>query len=318
MKVWLKPIPAICLLLTAMTILSADPANAKKIRKTFDVKPGGELVVDTDVGSIEIKTIKQNQVEVEVLVSGRDEDDFKIDFKHQGEDVEIRGDRRKRSIINWGKNLKVRFRILVPEHYNIDIETSGGSIIVDDLEGRVHAETSGGSLEFGNINGPVRGHTSGGSITLEGCEGDADINTSGGSIRIGFVNGDITAHTSGGGIDIEEARGTVEAETSGGSIHVREVMGTISASTSGGGITAYITEQPRGDCRLTTSGGSVKVYLASDISLDLDARGGDRVRCDFDVPDRSRNKRTLVGEINGGGPELYLRSSGGGVRIIER
>jgi DUF4097 and DUF4098 domain-containing protein YvlB len=136
---------------------------------------------------------------------------------------------------------------------------------------------------------------------LEGCTGDAEVKTSGGSIRIGKVQGE------------------VKATTSGGSIKVQEVMGTINAATSGGSVSAYISKQPSGDCSLKTSGGSVSVHLAEDIKVDVDAKtSGGRVRTDFPVTLIGElSKRKLQAKINGGGPELYLRTSGGSIKIYK-
>ena len=51
--------------------------------------------------------------------------------------------------------VNARFVISVPHRFNVDLETRGGSINVDDLEGNVTANTSGGSLLFGRIAGDV-------------------------------------------------------------------------------------------------------------------------------------------------------------------
>jgi hypothetical protein len=68
---------------------------------------------------------------------------------------------------------------------------------------------------------------------------------------------------------------------------------------------------------LETSGGSVTVYLEGRLSFDLDAKtSGGRVYSDsaFDL-NGTVKKTNVVGRLNGGGPELYLRTSGGGIRI---
>ena len=305
----------------AALALTVTLAAAEITTRSFDVGDGGRLTVDTDVGSIEVRAAGSGNLEVEVEATGSRADELELDFSQSGDDVTVRGEfPRSRGLFSWGSSgVKVTFTITVPERYDVDLETSGGSISVSDLEGEVVAETSGGSLSFGNIRGPVKGDTSGGSISLEGSTGDVEIETSGGSISIGDVDGAVKAHTSGGSISIDRARGRVDADTSGGSIRVDEVMGTIKASTSGGRVTAYISEQPEGDCRLTTSGGDVIVYLADGIGVDLDAEAsGGRVESDFEVTGGRRSKNELSGAIHGGGPELYLRSSGGGVRIERR
>jgi DUF4097 and DUF4098 domain-containing protein YvlB len=283
------------------------------IEKSFTVKPGGTLTVDTRRGSIEVEGTSGSRVEVTVIREARTNnrekaaemfEKFPVDFDQRGNDVFVTADYRensawKRFWNNLGNKFRAKFIIKVPEVYNVDLKTSGGSITVGDLEGRVLSKTSGGSLNFDNI------------------AGDIDGRTSGGSVRIGEVYGDSKIHTSGGSITIDQARGTVDAHTSGGSISVHEVMGAIRAETSGGSVTAYLSRQPEGPCRLTTSGGTVTVTMAEDIGVDLDARtSGGSVRTDFPVTVRGEIKRSsLKAKVNGGGPELYLRSSGGSINL---
>ena len=312
---WLSML-IICLL--SLSVLAED------VERVFKVKEGGTLTVVSDVGSIEIETGDNDKVEVLVRKRGGWDDDdddeprFEISLEQDGNDVEVRGEYKGRRR-SWNRSPKVRFMIKVPSKYNVDLETAGGSIEVGDLTGEVRSRTSGGSLSFGNITGPVRGRTSGGSIVLDGCKGKADVSTSGGSIKIGDVDGDVDANTSGGSISIDRSKGNVVASTSGGSISVDEVMGDIDASTSGGSVTAHISQQPKGECRLETSGGNVSVYLAKNIAVDLDAKAnGGRVTSDFDVSLVGELRKTRMrGKINGGGPKLYLRTSSGTVKIRE-
>jgi len=143
-----------------------------------------------------------------------------------------------------------------------------------------------------------------------------DVDTAGGSIKIADLNGKVDAHTSGGSIKLGRISGEVNVNTSGGSIKVEEVAGNIRAHTSGGSVKATLTKQPTGDCKLTTSGGSITVYLADDIAVDLSARtSGGRVRSEFDV-NGDTTKRSIRGAINGGGPKLTLKTSGGSVKVL--
>jgi len=315
----------IILVLGLSTVFAWD---TKKLERTFSVNSGGVLILESDIGSIEVEATTKDEVKVVVLreFKGWDEEeiedfleDFTIDFEQKAADVEVTARLRGRRK-NMGKNVRIRFMVEVPQKYNVDLKTAGGSISVKDLEGKVDAHTSGGSLSFGKIRGIVNGKTSGGSISLQGSDGDAFIKTSGGSISIGEVGGNVDAHTSGGSISIERANGEVIAKTSGGSINIEEVMGSLNASTSGGSVTAHITKQPKSDCRLNTSGGSINIYLPRSSALSVDAKtGGGRVECDFDILVKgARKKNQLRGEINGGGPELYLRTSGSNIYIHEK
>ncbi len=294
--------------------------------RTFTVSPGGQLTVDSDLGSIEVRTAASNRVDVHIVRTANTHDsaraaemlkDVDIQMDQTGNSVNIRAKVPNSGWWNRHRNIRLEFLITVPKEFNVDLKTSGGGITVTDLDGKASSRTSGGGLHFGRIQGPVFGRTSGGGIELQGCTGHADVETSGGGIEIGDVEGDVTASTSGGPIKIERAKGRVKAETSGGGITVDEVQGALDASTSGGGITATISEQPQGDCHLETSGGSVDVRLAENIAVELDAKtSGGRVRTDFPLNNPIEvEKDTLRMPLNGGGPALVLRTSGGGIEV---
>jgi len=288
--------------------------------KTFNVKSGGQLEVETDKGSITIKTHLSSAIEVEIFFKAKTNDDelaeklfeaFNISYDHNGSDLKIKA--KYKGSKNWLSNLfgsskwnklNVRFVITVPDEYeyNVDLNTSGGGITVGDLEGFVQAKTSGGGLTFGNIKGNIDGSTSGGGITVGECSGNIDISTSGGGIKINKCGGKVDAHTSGGGITVNEVYGPIEASTSGGSVY------------------ASILEQPKEKCSLETSGGGITVKLASNINVYLDAKtSGGSVSSDFPIKITGKVVSSkLKGEINDGGPQLYLRSSGGSIHIEEK
>ncbi len=311
-------------LLILATVVSA--AEGKSITRVFEVEEGGTLTMDTERGSVEILTTGRKTVTVEITrktpFGGARElpDDFVVEFEHSGKDVSIRSELERGWWDSWRNRLQVHYKITVPQRYNLDLETSGGGIRVVDLEGEVRVKTSGGGLKLGRIDGSVYGRTSGGRIELAGCDGTVDVKTSGGGIDLGTVSGRVWAHTSGGSIVIDAAGGEVKVSTSGGLIRIDEVQGAVEASTSGGSITATIIEQPERDSSLKTSGGGVTVHLASGIRANVDARSsGGGVSSELPITIRGRiDRHALHGTINGGGPELYLRSSGGSIRILGR
>lgn len=295
-------------------ILSATGVHADiedTIKRDFPVKPGGILVVESELGSVQVRAGTGDKVEVSItLVAETDNsakareimDRFHVDFNQDGNRVAINGeydDDEFKLFQNRRNRLQVEYYIRVPEKFDLDIHTGGGGIAVTDIEGTIEVETSGGSLNFTGAKGDIRGRTSGGSISLRECDGEIDIKTSGGSINMERVTGDVYARTSGGSINVEEVRGSIDA------------------STSGGSVTAEILEQPSSPCRLTTSGGSVTVYLSETIKANIDAEtSAGKIKSDFPLKVRGKYvSHELRGEINGGGPEIFLRTSAGNINI---
>ena len=300
------------------TLLAAWPAaglaeTVDTVRKSFAVQPGGKLAVDVSAGTLEVTVAPGKELTVEVVRKASAESkereaellrEHAVTFDKTGETVTIRSPRRRSSneslwSLLWKtrERLNAHYTIAVPERFDADLETAGGAIKVTGLKGTLRAETAGGGLRFTNVTGPIDAETSGGGIRLEGCDGAANVRTSGGGIDVHTHRGDLTADTSGGGILVEGIAGNLDAETSGGSIRA-----------------AWKTP-PTGACRLSTSGGGVSVTLPEKAAVDLDAStsGGD-VRSDLAV-DGTKRRDHVKGRVNGGGPLLELRTSGGNIRV---
>src|SRR5258708_2460806 len=303
----------------ALLSISARASTGDTVRRNFNVQPGGTLTIDADLGDIPGRTAATNQVAVEVVRSGRASDihDYEITFAQEGNDVRVRGTyEHKWRMFDWN-NLEAHYTVSVPSTYNVHLATSGGDIRVADLHGEAGCKTSGGSLELGNIQGDVDARTSGGNVKLASSTGKAELKTSGGDIKAGEVNGPLTARTSGGNIDIRRVAGDLVAHTYGGSIEAVDVYGSIDAESSGGSIRAALAKQPRGASRLSTTGGSITLTVASNVGMDLDAHtsGGD-VTTDMPVTILGRqNDSTLNGKMNCADPQPGRRSTGRDTRV---
>jgi hypothetical protein len=266
------------------------------LEQSIPVSEGGTLYIDLDRGSVEVTS--HDLPEVRVIASGRGWSSGMCHFTlyRQGRDVQLDGD-VDGWLAGWLFPLRVEVRAWVPRRYSVEITSRGGSIRVSEIGGSVAAQTGGGRVEIHRVDGAALLRTSGGRIFAEEVNGDLSARTSGGRIDLAFVNGD------------------VEARTSGGPIEVRGAAGAVDAKTSGGGIVASFVDDPAG--RLETSGGSIEVTFPEDASADLDAKtSGGRVRVDHEVTfSRPARKHHFVGEINGGGMPLVLRTSGGNIRV---
>lgn len=316
------------LLTLALTLTFATTAFAAEdvIRKGFNVTDGGTLRLSADVGGIKVVAGGTGvAIEITRKARGRRAEGFlaehKIDIRQSGNDVIIEDDLdRGFQTWSWSDDYDVQWNVRVPARYNVELKTSGGEIELGNLGGNVDARTSGGGIVTGQLGGPAMLRTSGGSIRIAGANGEIDARSSGGSIEVGDTKGKVDVRTSGGSIRVGRSGGEVIAKTSGGGIHIEEALGSVDAHTSGGSIHATIARQPSGDSRLSTSGGNVTVELASGIRADLDAKSsGGSVTSDVPVTIHgTKDENELEGQINGGGPKLVLRSSGGGIRIRSR
>lgn len=317
---------ALAVVLGLVSVSAAHAAIESPIHRSFNVHAGGTITIDADVGDIKVTSGASN-VSVDVIRRAKTSSrshadelfkDFDITFAQEQNDVRIRARyNHPTSWFHWNTDFDVRFVVSVPAQYNVDLTTSGGDVVVSDLAGQTRVRTSGGDVDLGRIDGVVDAHTSGGDVSISGSHASATLSTSGGDIKVGDATGTLSVKTSGGSIDIRRAAADLKAYTSGGSIEIGDAGGAIDASTSGGSISAHLSRQPHSDSRLSTSGGGITIHVAPNVALDIDAQtsGGDVAS---DVPVTllgKQNDSSLNGKLNGGGPKLVLRSSGGDIRL---
>lgn len=251
----------------------AAPVGAAPERRSFDVGPQGQLVVRTELGTIQVSDGEPGKVVVEVERDTTDPEiaslvnRLKVDFTQQGKVLRVDARLKPKTPLSRGNDRMAVFRISVPRGFEADLETAGGNISVQDLAGSVRAKTSGGNLTLVNLAGPVT------------------------------------------------------AVTEGGNARVEQALGGVAVRTSGGGITARLAQLPREDVELSATGGNITFSLAPRLAIDLDASAnGGRVSA---APGLKKSLRSapegtsLLGKLNGGGPTVTLRTSGGNITIEE-
>ncbi len=232
------------------------------------------------------------------------------------------------------------------------LETQGGHIQVLDVAGDITAFTAGGHISVGSIAGDASLRTGGGHVRAVRIGGRADLETVGGNITVAHTGNFVNVHTGGGQIDFGEVRGSVHAQTGGGGIRVVTVSGpmevessggsicltrvsdSLQAATSGGTITAWINPDApsgggnvrlSGSSQLTSGNGDIVVFLPRNLAATIDAtvmNGGLRhIEADPALHFTIQSPASLTGPVhataalNGGGPQLKLRSTAGKIRL---
>ena len=316
------------LLFTLLTATQGFSATLDADNKHFSVQPGGKILVDVDFGEIQVSTNTSNEVFVEYYrkITGGGEEKASEFLKERpvvitqdGNTVSIVS--KKKGTFNWGwpsfKKVEAKYTIRVPAMFSAKLNTSGGSIGISDLTGEFKANTSGGGLNFARLHGPLKADTSGGSIKVSECVGELKVNTSGGGINVEGGSGNLRGDTSGGSISVRSFKGDTHVQTSGGGITVENVDGKVVGSTSGGSIAATLPSPLPGSLNLDTAGGGITLTAPGSAAFHLNAStsaGG--VSCDLPITVQGKHEReSLKGDVNGGGPEVMLRTSAGSIRV---
>ena len=254
----------------------------KEFHDTFNPKRGCKLNVHNRNGKIEIKSWKEDYIDISaVLETNKSEDEFeKIKIEVLDED----GCTIKTKELKKNPKVSVHYEIKVPEGVKVnDINSSNGKIFIID------------------------------------CEGDMKLNTSNGRIEVFDSKGSFNVRTSNGRIEFVNLNGNAEAITSNGAIQVVRTPGIKKAVTSNGKITIEIKEQMKDDIYLSTSNGSINISIDPTLDLNIDASTSNS-RIDLngiEVTTSKFSKDNLVGKINKGGKKITANTSNGNIKFYK-
>ncbi len=341
---------AILSLLIMVSGLSAFAQDSKQgflyLSKSLSSEAISQAVVETSGGAIVVSGVtNSSDARVEVYVSANN---HKGSYSKEDIQKKIESDydltvtassnkltaiaKRKKKFNNWENSLNISFVVYVPVNCGTQLNTSGGGIKLNNLQGEQHFSTSGGGLELKGISGHIVGRTSGGSIAAwdskddidletsggdivaKHCSGKIHLGTSGGSLDLSDLNGNIKANTSGGNVDGSNIQGDLETHTSGGNISMSGFNGSLEASTSGGNMHVQINQLGK-FVKLSNSGGHIHLEIPKDKGLNLDIHGESIKTDGLNNFSGSVEKGSISGTLNGGGIPIDIHGGGGGITL---
>ncbi len=319
----------IALLFTGLVlgfVVSSFASSEEKLSRQIDVRPGGKLVVDVDFGTIDVNAGTDDKVVIEAWrrVDFHDESAEKeylaavpVAISADGNSVTVRARAPKEARHHRFHHASMdgRYTIRVPRNFSSDLNTGGGSITANELTGEMRADSGGGELKFARLQGAVQARSGGGDIHLDECSDAIDIKTGGGDIVLRNGRGTLRARTGGGAIEVRNFTGDTDIATGGGELKLEKIDGRIAAETSGGSIEAAVAGTAK-KINLETSGGSIALRLPNTAAADITAQAtAGRITTDLPLQISSASDEYLQGKLNGGGPAIVLRTSGGSISV---
>ena len=179
-------------------LVTLGATHAKSFDRELDATAGERLVVKLETGAaIEIVGWSRDAVAVEAEFTGRDSDNIEFEVERTSTGVRVVSEfseSRKRQSSGG------RVRIQVPHRFDLEIETSGGEIRIQGVEGNLRGETMGGELVLEDLRGELDLSTMGGEVRLEDSEVDGRVSTMGGNVLVKNVCGSVETTTMGGDV----------------------------------------------------------------------------------------------------------------------
>lgn len=288
----------------------------RRVEKRFEVPArGAALRVDTSVGLVRIEeSADEGVIEVVMHQSSDVETEAemdarlaKLDFKIAAEDGVVFARAKPSAALLWAWEpwppVNLVYEIKVPRRCDVEVSTREGGIVVGRVQGQVTLRTDSGKIFVSEIDGRVDARSESGSVALTAASGDVSVQTQTGNILVGRVGGRARLESLGGFIELQRASGPVWVRGSGSNAKI--------------GFVAPV----RHAADISLSGGELALVLENDIACTLRARSSIlgkvaiRGQLPLNVLSGGAGRARLDAEINGGGPRIAARVSGGDVIV---
>jgi hypothetical protein len=283
---------AVAVAVSPVVAQSDDRVRETIFEQQFNVSAGDRLVVE--VGDMDIRVQAGTSARVEVIASARDQafardvfDEMQFSARAAGGELRVETiDPRNssRDWRDWQRRGGASFEavITVPSRFDLHVQTGDGDVVVGSFEGAADIRTGDGDVLLESLRGP--------SISLH--TGDGDVQA------LALEATTISLDTGDGDLRISEASGEVTARTGDGDVSI--------------GIGRYA------GLSIRTGDGDVTVSADPSIAANVEVDGEDlSLARAFALSGRVSDDH-LSGTLNGGGPELSIRTGDGSISIRAR
>jgi DUF4097 and DUF4098 domain-containing protein YvlB len=166
------------------------------------------------------------------------------------------------------KNRSVDVSIELPTGSRVHGDAAVGDFHGSGRLGECRFKTSTGHIRLDHT-GALRLDTAGGHVTVERVEGNAEISTGTGRVRVGEIDGAAVIKNSNGDTDIGTVTGEVRVRAANGDVAIdRALGGQVDAKTANGSI--HIGEATRGAVVIKTATGDLEVGITEGTAAWLD------------------------------------------------
>jgi DUF4097 and DUF4098 domain-containing protein YvlB len=312
------------LIFAGLLCLSWTALADEKINRSLDVSKTPYVQIEHVNGSAKVIAWDKSEVKVTGTLGDRTE---KFIFEKDDNEVLIKVKvKNNHGWNNWGSDNGDDLEIFVPRQSKVYYSAVNADVELVQVRGGARVETVNGAIDVKELAGRIRLESVNGRITADSLEGDVKIST---------VNGTIYSRSSKGKEDsYESVNGSIEVFSESGDINVETVNGDIELElgkvnqldldTVNGSIDARLELAENGEIEASSVGGSIRLYLQSDVSarFDIEGHAGGNIINNLSDDKMQKAKygpnRWLKFSLNGGSAKVNVSTVSGRVKLDKK
>jgi beta-lactamase regulating signal transducer with metallopeptidase domain/DUF4097 and DUF4098 domain-containing protein YvlB len=245
----------------ADTVIDRTIAAASGESITIELRPSG--------GGVTVHAWDRPEVRMHAELSGTYARQTRVTLERSGRGIALVATHESQRYGNSTSSNS--YELWVPRKFDVSIESTGGEIIIQGVEGRFSGRTGGGEITLQNVKGEASLTTGGGEVHVMNSSLDGYVSTGGGEATVTSTTGNVRVTSGSGPVIRDGVGGQTRVYGIGGldpqtTISNRPLIVIDGVVQKGGGGTSYT--RAGGDIRLesipnggsfTTGGGDIVI-----------------------------------------------------------
>ena len=207
----------------------------------------------------------------------------------------------------------VSYQVRVPPDADVHLVSESGATTVRGVGRALSVRTQSSAIDLTGIAGPVTVTTGSGDVVVDDVAASLTVTTSSSRITARSVAGDLRVRTETGAVDVTlTGEGDADVETGSSGIRLRGVRGGSVIATRSGRVS--LQGVPQREWLISTGSGGVDIAIESSAPFSVDAStGAGSVKITGATVQGATSKRTVKGEVAGGGPLVKVATRSGSI-----
>ena len=319
-----------------------EPSAIRKSNLSYSSESIEELILDNEVGSIDIEGHDSNRIDVtyEVKIYSANKEaaenylkEISVGYNVSGGEFELYVNRPKPKPDNI-KGFEVLFDIQAPQDIYLDLanrygkvkvqnfnaglnlDSRYGATIVNFVEGNIDIRNDYGSLALSDLDGELLINTSYNKNDFKNIKGNLDLKTAYAQSNLDNINADTVLTGKYGGADIENLNGNLDTDVRYMGLTLDNIEGEIDGDVEYGEINI---ESLSNSLNMNSRYADLKIWMVEDLqdlTVDVTAEYGN-LRTDLDLSkSQDGNKQSIKGTLGTGNKNLNIQARHADVSII--
>ena len=306
------------------------PVPDKEIRalqKKFDVAPSGRLFVSVPGADLDLVATDAEKVEAEVYVKSQSKNEAlaltdRIKLRMRAVDKQtVRIESKsfyQNGFVGWNTEeaLQIRLVIKLPRSFNVDIQATSSQTSIKAVDGKVSIQLSGGSLQVNDLQGRLEVYGYGCNVNIDQFSG-SKLFLVAASSELNATNlkaNQLTIRASGSSSTLSQIEGNASLAFHSGDATVLDIVGSIETEAQACNVSFHLDQFD--DARFSVCGGELDLHLKQQAKARLLLQGNDVFLDKAFSFSGEREDDRIEGQLNKGNNLLQAHAAAGSIRCV--